>query len=163
MCCAVLSLSVLSDSLWPHGPQHSRLPVPHNLPEFAQTHVHWVSDIIQPSHPLSSPSPPAINLPSIGSFPITWLFTLGDRSTGASASASVFPVNTQGWFPLGLRFNLLAIRGTLKSLPKHHNSKSSVIRCSAFSGFQLSHLCMTTRKTVALIIQTFVDKVVPAF
>ena len=53
------SRSVMSDSLWPHESQHSSLPVYHQLPEFTQTHVHWVSDAIQPSHPLSSPCPPA--------------------------------------------------------------------------------------------------------
>ena len=53
---------VMSDSLWPHELQHAGLPVHHQLPEFTQTHVHWVSDAIQPSYPLSSPSPPALNL-----------------------------------------------------------------------------------------------------
>ena len=56
------SCSVMSDSLWPHGLQHTRLPCPYQLPEPTQTHVHWVGDTIQPSHPLSSPSPPAFNL-----------------------------------------------------------------------------------------------------
>ena len=56
------SLSVMSDSLWPHGLQHTRLPCPSPTPELAQTHVHWVGDPIQPSHPLSSTSPPAFNL-----------------------------------------------------------------------------------------------------
>ena len=56
------SHSVVSDSLWPHGLQHSRLPCPHHLPELAQTHVHWASDAIQPFHPLPPPSPPAFNL-----------------------------------------------------------------------------------------------------
>ena len=55
------SHSVMSDSLWPHESQHSSLPVYHHLPEFTQTHVYQVSDAIQPSHSLSSPSPPAIN------------------------------------------------------------------------------------------------------
>ena len=55
------SRSVVSDSLRPHESQHARLPVHHQLPEFTQTHVHRVSDAIQPSHPLSSPSPPAPN------------------------------------------------------------------------------------------------------
>ena len=54
--------SVVYNSLWAHGPQHAGLPVHHQLPEFTQTHVHWVSDAIQPSHPLLSPSPPAFNL-----------------------------------------------------------------------------------------------------
>ena len=55
-------LSVMSDSLQPHGLQHARLPVHHQLPELTQTHVHHIGDAIQPSHPLSSPSPPAFNL-----------------------------------------------------------------------------------------------------
>ena len=55
------SCSVVSDSLWPHGLQHSSLPVHHELLEFTQTHVYWVDDAIQPSHPLSSPSPLAFN------------------------------------------------------------------------------------------------------
>ena len=54
--------SVVSNSLWPHGLQHARLPVLHHLSKLSQTHVHWVSDAIQPSHPLSPPSPPALNL-----------------------------------------------------------------------------------------------------
>ena len=57
-----ISRSVVSDSLRPHESQHASLPVHHQLPEFTQTQVHWVSDAIQPSHPLSSPSPPAFNL-----------------------------------------------------------------------------------------------------
>ena len=77
------------------------LPVHHQLPEFTQTHVHWVSDAIQPSHPLSSPSPAAINLSS-GSFPVSQFFSSGDQSIiRVSASASVLPVNIQDWFPLG--------------------------------------------------------------
>ena len=62
--------------------------------EFAQTHVHWVGDAIQPSHPQS--------FPASGSFPVSQLFTSGGQTIGASASASVLPMNIQGWFPLGL-------------------------------------------------------------
>ena len=79
------------------------LPVHHQLLEFTQTHVHRVGDAIQPSHPLSSPSPPAPN-PSqhpSGSFPMSQLFSLGGQSIGVSASASVLPMNTQDWSPLG--------------------------------------------------------------
>ena len=80
----------------------SGFPVLHYLPEFAQTHVHWVSDGIQPSHPLSPPSPPALNLiPASGSLPMSWLFASDGRSIGASAAASVLPMNIQGWFLLG--------------------------------------------------------------
>ena len=77
------------------------LPVHHQLPEFTQTHVHRVSDAIQPSHPLSSPSPPAPN-PSQHQGLLQWqLFAWGGQSTGVSASASVLPMNTQDWSPLG--------------------------------------------------------------
>ena len=77
------------------------LPVHHYLPESTQTHVHRVDDAIQPSHPLSSPSP-AFNLsqPALGSFPMSQFFESGSQMTGASVS--VPPMNIQGWFPLGL-------------------------------------------------------------
>ena len=79
------------------------LPVHHQLPEFTQTHVHLVSDAIQPSHPLSSPSPPAFNLSQHqGLFQWDGLFSSGGQNIGTSASAAVFPMNIQGWFPLGL-------------------------------------------------------------
>ena len=78
------------------------LPVCHQLPEFAQTHVHWVGDAIQPSHPLSSPSPPAPkSLSASESFQMSQLFTSGGQSIGVSVSASVLPVNTHDWSPLG--------------------------------------------------------------
>ena len=94
--------SVMSDSLWLHGLQHARPPCPLPAPEFAQTHVHWVGDAIQPSKPLSSPSPPAFNIFSAsGSFPMSQFFTSGGQSTGVSALASFLPKNTQDWSPLG--------------------------------------------------------------
>ena len=78
------------------------LPVYHQLLEFPQTPVHWVSDAIQPSHPLSSPSPPAFNLSqNQGSFPRSQFFVWGGQSIGVSASTSVLPMNNQDWFPLG--------------------------------------------------------------
>ena len=78
------------------------LPVHHQLPEFTQTHVHQVSDAIQPSHPQSSPSPPAPN-PSQHQnlFPRSQLFAWGGQRTGVSALASFLPKNTQDWSPLG--------------------------------------------------------------
>ena len=78
------------------------LPVHHQLLEFTKTHLHRVSDAIQSSHPLSSPSPPAPN-PSQhqGFFSMSQLFTWGGQSTGVSASASVLPMNPQDWSPLG--------------------------------------------------------------
>ena len=79
------------------------LPVHHQIPELAQAHVHWVGDAIQPSHPLSSPSPPAFNLSQYQGL-YWWVSSLHQvaKSTGASASALVLPVNIQDWFPLGL-------------------------------------------------------------
>ena len=72
------------------------LPVHHQLPESTQTHIHWVGDAIQPSHPLSSPSP-ALNLYQ----QMSQLFSSSDQSIGVSASTSVLPMNTQDWSPLG--------------------------------------------------------------
>ena len=77
------------------------LPVYRQLLEFTQTHVHRVGDAIQPSRPRSSPSPPAHNPSQHQSFPISQLFAWGGQSIGVSASASVLPMNTQDWFPLG--------------------------------------------------------------
>ena len=78
-------------------------PVLHYFLEFAQTHVHWFSDGIQPSHPLLPPfSSCPQSFPASGSFPLNQLFTSGGQRIGASASASVLPMNIQGWFPLGL-------------------------------------------------------------
>ena len=76
--------------------------VHHQLPEFTQTHVHWVGDAIQPSHSLSSPSPPAFNLSQHqGLFQWVSFFASGGQSTGGSASTSGLPMNTQDWSPLG--------------------------------------------------------------
>ena len=78
--------SAVSDSVTPIYYSTPSFPVLHYLPEFAQTHVHWVGDAIQPFHPLSSPSPPTFNLSQHRSFPMSWLFTSGGQSIGASAS-----------------------------------------------------------------------------
>ena len=83
------------------------LPVHHQMPESTQTHVHWVGNAIQPSHPLSSPSPPELNLfchesfPASRSFQMGQVFTSSGQSIGASASTSVLPMNTQDCSPLG--------------------------------------------------------------
>ena len=76
------------------------LPVHHQLPEFAQIHLHWVSDAIQQSHPLSSPSPPAFNLSRHQGL-FKWVGSSGGQSIEVSASASVLPMNIQDWSPLG--------------------------------------------------------------
>ena len=110
-------------------------PVHHQLPELTQTHVHRVGNAIQPSHPLSSPSPPSPPPSPSQSFPASWsflmsqLFASGCQSIGASVSASVLPMNVQDWFPLGLTG--LIIQGTLNSLLQHHSSKASVLQGSA--------------------------------
>ena len=75
------------------------LPVHHQLLEFTQTHIHWVGDAIQPSHPLSSPFPLAPNPSPHQSFPMSQLFTWGGQSTGVSALASFLPKKSQGWSP----------------------------------------------------------------
>ena len=74
----------------------------YQLLELAQTHVHWVGDAIQPSHPLLSPSPPAFNLLQHQDLLQCQLFASGGQRIGASASASFLPTNIQDWFPLGL-------------------------------------------------------------
>ena len=106
-CCSVTKLCpTLCD---PMDCSMPGFPVSHYLLEFAPTHVHWVSDAIQPSHPLLPPSPPALSLSQhqglfqwVGSSHFGSLATLDGQSIGPSASASVLPMNIQGWFPLGL-------------------------------------------------------------
>ena len=132
------------------------LPVHHKLLEFTHTHVHRVGDAFQPTHPLSSPSPPAPNPSQHQSCPMSQLFAWDGQSTGVSALASVLPKNTQGWSPLEWTLDLLAVQGTLRSLLQHHSSKASILWHSAFFTVQLSHSYMTTGKTIALTRWTFV-------
>ena len=100
-CSVQFSNSVMSDSLWPHEPQHTSLPVHHQFLESTQIHVHLVSDAIQPSHPLSSPSPPALNLSQHQTL-LKWVSSSHQvaKLLEFSASASVLPMNIQDWFPL---------------------------------------------------------------
>ena len=109
------------------------LPVHHQLPEFTQIHVHWVGDPIQPSHSLSSPSPPTSIFPSIrifsneSVFPIKW-------PKFWSFSFNISPFNEHSGL-ISFRvdwLDLLAVQGTLKSLLQHHSSKASTLRYSAF-------------------------------
>ena len=94
-----VSRSVVSNSLRLHGCIMPGFPVHHQLPELAQTHIHWVSDAIQPSHPLVSPSPPAPDPSQHQSFPMSQLFAWSGQSTGVSALASFLPKKSQGWSP----------------------------------------------------------------
>ena len=77
------------------------LPVHHQLPEFTQTHVHWVGDAVQPSHPLLSPSPTFNLSQHQGLFKMSQISASGGQSFGVSASTSVLPMNTQDSSPLG--------------------------------------------------------------
>ena len=134
-------------------------PVLHYLPEFVQTHVHLVSDAIQPSHLLS----PLLLLPSIFPrirvfsnvldlcirWPKYWSFSFSTSPSSEYSQLISFRIDC---------FDLLAVKGTLKSLIQHHSSKASILWHSAFFMVQLSHPYMTTGKTIALTIWNFVRK-----
>ena len=152
--------SVVSDSLWLHGVQHARPPRPSPTPEFTETHVHWVSDPIQPSHPLSSPSPPALNLSQHQIFlnesglcirwPKYWSFRFNISPSNECLGLISFRMD---WL------DLLAVQGTLKSLLQHHSSKASILQHSAFFIVQISHPNIDTGKTIGLTRWNFVGKV----
>ena len=140
------------------------LPVHHKLSEFTQTHAHQVGDAIQPSHPLSSPSPPALNPSKLRVFsnestllsrwPKYWNFSFSISPSNEHPRLISFRID---WLAL------LAVQGTLKSLRQHHSSKASILQHSAFFTVQLSHHYMTTGKTISLTRQTFVGKVMSLF
>ena len=155
--------SVTQSCLTPCDPMNCSTPgltVHHQLLESTQTHVHQVGDAIQPSHPLSSPSPPALNSsqhqgPSSESalhirWPKYWSF-----------SFNISPSNEHpGLISFRMDFlDLLAVQGTLKSLLQHHSSKASILWLSTFFIVQLSHPYMTTGETTDLIKWTFAGKV----
>ena len=136
------------------------LPVHHQFLEFTQTHVHWVSDAIQPSHPLSSPSPPAFNLSQHQGL-FHWV-----SSSHQMAKVLAFQLQHQSfqWIPGLISFridwlDLLAAQRTLKSLLQHRSSKASILQHSAFCTVLLSHPYMTTGKIRALTRWTFFGKV----
>ena len=152
----------------------------HQLPEFTQTHVHRVSDAIQRSHPLSSPSPPALNPPNHQNFynvstlcmrwPKYWSFSLSISPSNEHLGLISFRMD---WLDLlavqrtdkksSPTPQFLAVQGSLKSLLQHHSSKASILQHSAFFMVQLSHPYMTTGKTIPLTRWTFVSKVMSAF
>ena len=136
------------------------LPVHHQLPESTQTSVHWVSDAIWPSQPLSS----HLLLPSI--FPSIRVFSneLVFRIRSPKYWSFSFNIRLSNEHPVLISFrmdwlDLLAVQGILKGLLQHHSSKASIIRCSALFIVQLSHPYMTTGKTIALNRWTFLGKV----
>ena len=140
----------MSNSLWSHGLQHNRLLCP-SLPEIAQTQVHWLGDAIQPSHPLSSPSPPPLIFPSIRLFsnklalcirwPKYWSVSLSISPSKEYSRLISFSID---WL------DLFAVQATLKSLLQHHSSKASVLQCSALFMVQISDSNRTTGKITAL-------------
>ena len=137
------------------------LPVHHQLPEVTQIHVHWVSDAIQPSYSLSSPSPPAFNLSQHQGL-FKWVSSSHQVAKVLEFSFNISPSNEHSGL-ISFRMDwldLLAVQGTLKSLLQHHGSKASILRHPAFFILQLSHSYMTTGKTIALTRQTFVGKVI---
>ena len=136
------------------------LPVHHQLQESTQTHVHWVGDATQPSHPLSFLSPPALNLSQHQGL-FRWVSSSHQVLKYWSFSFSISPFNEYSGF-ISFRMDwlgLLAVQGTLKNLLQHHSSKASILQCSAFFIVQLTHPYMTTGKTITLTRQTFVGKV----
>ena len=135
-------------------------PVHHQLPEFTQTHVHWVGDAIQPSHLLWSPSPPALNLSQQqGLFKWVSFSHQVAKVLEFQPSASVLPMNTQDWSPLGWTGWISLQSKGLKSLLHHYCSNASILWRSAFFIVQLSHPFTPIGKTIALTIWTFVGKV----
>ena len=144
------SLSSVSHSVASEcDPMDCRLPgfpVYYQLLKLVQTHLHQVGDVIQPSHPLSSPTPPGFNLSqhqglfqwvSSSNWSFSYCISLSNKYLGLIS----FRMN---WF------DLLVVQGTLKSLLQHHISKASVLQCLAFFTVQFSHPYMTTGKTIAL-------------
>ena len=100
------------------------LPVHRQLPEFTQTHVHWVGNIIQPSHPMSSPSAPTFNHFHHQCLPVSQFFATSGQSIGVSASASVLPMNIQGWFPLGWT-DWISLLSTMLTFNKNNTLKDN--------------------------------------
>ena len=96
--------------------------------------------------------------PPSGSFPMSWHYASGGQSIGSSASASVLPMNIQGLFPWGLTSLISLLSKGLASVLQHYNSKASILQHSVFFMVQLSYQYMTTGKTIALTIWTFVSK-----
>ena len=126
------------------------LPVHHQLLESTQTHVHWVDDAIQPSHPLSSPLLLTSIFPSIRVFsndsalrirwPKYWSFSFNISPSNEHPGLMSFRIEL---------LDLLAVQGTLKSFIQHHSSKASILQHSAFFRVQLLYPYMTTGKTIA--------------
>ena len=146
-----------------HELQHARLPCPSLSPGVCSNSCplsQWCYLTIS-----SSVAPFCSwlqSFPALGSFPMSRLFSSSGQSIEASASASVLPMNIQGWFPLGLTGLISFLsKGLSRVFSEHHSSKASILwQCSAVFMVQLSHLYMTTGKAIILTIWTFVGKVI---
>ena len=148
------SRSVVSDSLRPHESQHARPPCPSPTPRVhsnSPPSSQWCHPAISSSVVLFASCPQS--LPASESFPISQLFAWGGQSTRVSALASFLPKNTQGWSPSEWTgWISLQSKGLSKSLLQHPSSKASILQHSAFLTVQLSHLYMTTGKTISFRI-----------
>ena len=147
----------MSHSLQPHGLQHTRLLCPtlsQNLLKFMSTELVMISNHLILCHPFLLPTVfPSIRVVfSESALPIRWpkYWSFGISPSNEYSGLISFSIE---WF------DLLAVQGTLRNLLQHHNSKASILWCLAFFMVQLSHPFMTTGKTIALTLQTFVGKV----
>ena len=151
----------MSDSLRPQGLQHARLPC--SSPAHSQSLLKLMSiESVMPSKHLILCHPLLLLLSiftSIRDFSNESVICIRWPKLGISASASVFPMNIQDWFPLGWTGWLSLQSKGLSSLLQHHSSKASILWRSAFFIVQLSYPYMTTGKTIALTRQTFIGKV----
>ena len=154
-CCVVFSRLVLSNSLRPLGLQPARLPRPSLSPGVCSNSCplsYWSHPTISSSVVPFSSYPQSF--PASGSFPMSWLFTSGGQSIGASVSASVLPVNVQGWFPLGLTGLIsLQSKGHSRVFSSTPVQKHQSLMLRLLYG-PISHLYMTTGKTIALTMWT---------
>ena len=150
----------MSDSLWSHESQHTRPHCPSPTPGVhsdARSSSQWCHPAISSS--VVSFSCPQ-SLPASESFPVSQLFAWGGQSTGGSALSIIPSKEIPGMISFRMNWlDLLAVQGTLKSLPQHHSSKASILWRSAFFTAQLSHPYMTTGNTIALTRRTLVGKV----
>ena len=147
----------MSNSLWWHGLQHARLPCPSPSPGVCSNSCRCHPTISSSVVPFSS----CLQcFPESGSFPVSRLFSSGDQSVGVSGSASILPMNTQDWSPLGWTGWISLQSKGLSRVFSSTSLKASVLWHSAFMA-QLSHPYMTAGKTIALTIWPFVGKVMP--
>ena len=151
----MFSHQVMSDSLQPHGLQHTSFSVLCYLSEFAQIHVCWVSDAIQPSRSLSSPSPPAFYLSQHR------VFSKGSALHIRWPKLQLQYQSFQWAFKVDFLYDWLVWSYKTKRLSiQHHSLKASILWYSIFFTVQLSHSYITPQKTINLTIWIFVDKVI---